>query len=303
MDISDFMVGGFAAMGAICFTNPLEVIKTRLQLQGELVARGSYVEPYKGIFDALITVIRCDGWSALEKGLVPALHFQFILNSVRLGVYKTAMNNKWMHNRNGDVSFFRGMLWGAAGGVTGSFCASPFYMVKIQLQARSNSKIAVGYQHQHTGFINAFRNILKESGFFGLWRGATGILPRVAIGSSTQIATFSKAKSMLREYEIVTQPILNTLTAAFGAGSVVALAITPPDVISTRLYNQGTDSFGKGILYKGWWDCAHKVFRFEGLQGLYKGFWANYLRQAPHSTLVLLFFDLLISARNKYQSI
>lgn len=60
-----------------------QVIKTRLQLQGELAVRGSYVEPYKGIFDALITVIRCDGWSALEKGLVPALNFQFILNSVR----------------------------------------------------------------------------------------------------------------------------------------------------------------------------------------------------------------------------
>lgn len=271
-------------------------------MQGELAARGSYVEPYRGVFNALITVIRNDGWLALEKGLVPALYFQFILNSVRLGVYQTAMNNKWMHNRNGDVSFFRGMLWGATGGVAGSFCASPFYMVKIQFQARSKSKIAVGYQHQHSGFINAFGNILKESGFFGLWRGATGMLPRVAIGSSTQIATFGKTKAMLRDYEIVRQPMLNTLTAAFGAGSVVAFAITPPDVISTRLYNQGIDSFGKGILYKGWCDCAHKVFRYEGIRGLYKGFWANYLRQAPHSTLLLLFFDLLIAARDKYQT-
>lgn len=84
---------------------------------------------------------------------------------------------------------------------------------------------------------------------------------------------------------------------------MVAFAITPPGLISTRLYNQGTDSFGKGILYKWWYDCAHKVFKFEGLQGLYKGFWANYLRQAPHSTLVLLFFNLPISVRYKYQTI
>lgn len=76
--------------------------------------------------------------------------------------------------------------------------------MKIQLQARSSSKISVGYQHNHSGFINAFSTILKESGFYGLWRGATGMLPRVAIGSSIQIAPFCKTKSMLRDYEIVT---------------------------------------------------------------------------------------------------
>ncbi|XP_054740057.1 solute carrier family 25 member 35-like [Anastrepha obliqua] len=302
MEASDFLIGGCAAMGAICFTNPLEVIKTRIQLQGELAARGTYCEPYKGIFHAFSTVIRCDGWLALKKGLVPALHYQFILNSVRLGIYKMAMNNKWMHDKNGDVSFFYGLLWGATGGVSGSFCASPFFMVKIQLQSRANDNIAVGHQHQHSGMINAFRNILKQQGFFGLWRGATGVLPRVAIGSSTQIATFGKTKEILRDYDIVTQSTFNSLCAAFIAGTVVAVAITPPDVVSTRLYNQEVDTYGKGVLYKGWLDCISKIFRTEGIRGLYKGFWANYLRQAPHSTLLLLFFDILITARDKYRT-
>ncbi|CAD7014916.1 unnamed protein product [Ceratitis capitata] len=137
---------------------------------------------------------------------------------------------------------------------------------------------------------NAFRNILKQSGFFGLWRGATGVLPRVAIGSSTQIATFGKTKAILSDYNLVIQPTLNSFCAAFAAGTVVAVAITPPDVISTRLYNQGMDVDDKGVLYKGWLDCAYKTFSIEGIPGLYKGFWANYLRQAPHSTLIAIHF-------------
>lgn len=61
----------------------LKVIKTRIQLQGELAARGTYVEPYRGIVHAFATVAKNDGLAGLQKGLVPALYFQFIINSFR----------------------------------------------------------------------------------------------------------------------------------------------------------------------------------------------------------------------------
>lgn len=60
-----------------------KVVKTRIQLQGELAARGTYVEPYKGIINAFVTVAKNDGLPGLQKGLTPALYFQFIINSFR----------------------------------------------------------------------------------------------------------------------------------------------------------------------------------------------------------------------------
>jgi len=86
MATSDFVLGGLASVGATFFTNPIEVIKTRIQLQGELAARGTYVEPYKGIVNAFITVAKNDGITGLQKGLAPALYFQFIINSFRWGI-------------------------------------------------------------------------------------------------------------------------------------------------------------------------------------------------------------------------
>ena len=38
----EYMFGGLAACGACILTNPLDVVKTRLQLQGELVSKGAY---------------------------------------------------------------------------------------------------------------------------------------------------------------------------------------------------------------------------------------------------------------------
>ncbi|XP_037944616.1 solute carrier family 25 member 35-like [Teleopsis dalmanni] len=299
---SDFVLGGIASMAATFFTNPIEVIKTRIQLQGELAARGTYVVPYKGVLHAFYTVAKNDGLLGLQKGLVPALYFQFIINSFRLSIYTTAMDNGWMHKANGDVSFGRGLFWGAAGGVIGSYFSSPFFMIKTQLQSQAAKQIAVGYQHTHNGMMDALKQIYSKGGFFGLWRGSVAAIPRAAIGSGAQIATFGKTKALLVEYNLVTQPTLNSFSAGLIAGSIMSLAITPPDVITTRLYNQGVDEHGRGLYYRGWLDCFVKISRAEGLYGLYKGFWANYLRLAPHSTLVLLFFDELIAIRNRYRN-
>eukprot|EP00099_Drosophila_melanogaster_P019610 NP_610933.1 uncharacterized protein Dmel_CG8323 [Drosophila melanogaster] len=302
MATSDFVLGGLASVGATFFTNPIEVIKTRIQLQGELAARGTYVEPYKGIVNAFITVAKNDGITGLQKGLAPALYFQFIINSFRLSIYSEAMERRWMHNRKGEVSYGMGLLWGAIGGVVGCYFSSPFFLIKTQLQSQAAKQIAVGYQHAHTSMTDALRQIYSRNGVRGLWRGSVAALPRAALGSGAQIATFGKTKALLVQYDLVTQPTLNSFSAGLIAGSIMSVAITPPDVITTRLYNQGVDAEGRGLLYRGWLDCFVKILRSEGVYGMYKGFWANYLRIAPHSTLVLLFFDELVAVRTKYSN-
>lgn len=79
----DFVIGGLAGAGATIFTNPMDVVKTRLQLQGELRAKSETTTRYRGIFHALYVIARADGALALQKGLVPAMVLGFTMNSVR----------------------------------------------------------------------------------------------------------------------------------------------------------------------------------------------------------------------------
>lgn len=81
----DFVIGGGAALCAGFFTNPLEVVKTRMQLQGELTSRGKYAVRYKNVFHAAYVIAKHDGILALQAGLVPASLFQVFLNGVRFG--------------------------------------------------------------------------------------------------------------------------------------------------------------------------------------------------------------------------
>ena len=64
----EYATGAMAGVMAGTFTNPLDVVKTRLQLQGELKARGQHVVHYKNTLHAFYIIARNDGILALQKG-------------------------------------------------------------------------------------------------------------------------------------------------------------------------------------------------------------------------------------------
>uniref|UniRef100_A0A672JDW0 Solute carrier family 25 member 34 n=2 Tax=Salarias fasciatus TaxID=181472 RepID=A0A672JDW0_SALFA len=284
----DFGLGAVACCAACVFTNPLEVVKTRLQLQGELRARGSYQVHYRGVLQALWVVGRTDGLRGLQKGLSVGLIYQAVMNGVRLGSYSYC-------DALGVTSLPGGsLLSGAGAGALGAFIASPAYLVKTHLQAQTVKAIAVGHQHNHMGVSDAFVSIYRREGLSGLWRGVNGAVPRVMVGSAAQLATFTSAKDWVsRSQWFSPNSWMTVLIAASISGVAVAVAITPFDVISTRLYNQPVDEFRRGRLYSGLSDCMLKVCRAEGPLGLYKGMGPVFLRLAPHTMLSMVFWDLL----------
>ncbi|XP_026540211.1 solute carrier family 25 member 34 isoform X2 [Notechis scutatus] len=233
----DFVLGAAACCMACVFTNPLEVVKTRLQLQGELRARGSYPRHYRGVLQAMVAVRRADGLWGLQKGLAAGLLYQGLMNGTRFGFYSHAEDLGLTQQPGGT------MAAGAVAGALGAFVASPAYLVKTHLQAQTASAMAVGHQHNHKWF--------KE----GSWMVA------LAGGMVSSVA--------------------------------VTVAMTPFDVVSTRLYNQPVDETGTGKHYRGFFDCVVRVSGKEGVLALYKGFGPAYLRLGPHTVLSLLFWDEL----------
>lgn len=284
------------------FFFPITVVKTRMQLQGELAAKGTYAKPYKSILDAFVTITKNDGYWALQKGLTPSLCFQFGINSARLGIYNTAFENGYTRTKDGKQSIWKNAFWGGIGGFIGSALASPFFMLRTHLQSQAVTQIAVGYQHQHTGMMSALKEIFQKHGIRGLYRGVAVTMPRAMLGSGGQLAGYGYTKDILLRHPLHAQQSdrLVSFLSGIAGGTVMAITMTPPDVVATRLYNQGVDAKGKGIYYNGVVDCFLKILKTEGVAGLYKGFWPHYMRIGPHSMLVLVFFDELKAIRKKY---
>ncbi|XP_074074468.1 solute carrier family 25 member 34 isoform X2 [Macrotis lagotis] len=285
---ADLVLGASACCLACVFTNPLEVVKTRLQLQGELQARGTYARPYRGLLKAMGTVAQADGLWGLQKGLGAALLYQSVMNGVRFYCYSLALEAGLTEYQGGTVAA------GALAGALGAFIGSPAYLVKTQQQAQTVASLAVGHQHQHQTLLGALETIWRQQGILGLWRGVGGAVPRVMVGSAAQLATFASAKTWVQDHEWFQKDSwLVALAGGMISSVAVVIVMTPFDVVSTRLYNQPVDSSGKGQLYRGLLDCLVKIIRTEGPQGLYKGLGPGYLRLGPHTVLSLLFWDEL----------
>ncbi|XP_023935358.2 solute carrier family 25 member 35 [Bicyclus anynana] len=290
----DFVVGGLAGVGAGFFSNPFDVVKTRMQLQGELRAKGQHAVHYKNIPHAMYTIVKHDGLSALQKGLVPALWFQLVVNGVRLGIYQHADNYGLLRDKENNTKLMNSLFFGFIAGMTGGAVGSPLQLVKTQLMSYSSKKIAVGTQHGHPGTMYAFTKLYKENGFFGLWRGAHGMMIRNSTGSASQIAAYAMCKEWMDNNNLFQQSKYLSAFMASNIGAVVkTITLTPMDVIMTRLYNQSVDAQGRGVMYTGIVDCARKITKTEGLFALYKGIGPSYLRQAPHTVLLLVFWDML----------
>ncbi|XP_017781807.1 PREDICTED: solute carrier family 25 member 35-like [Nicrophorus vespilloides] len=298
----EFGVGGLAAVCAGFFTNPLEVMKVRMQLQGELNARGKHAVHYRNVFHAGYVIAKHDGILALQAGLVPALWFQLFLNGFRLGSYQTLANRGFMTDEKGKIVFYRTVIAGGVCGGVGAIIGSPLYLIKTHLQANAAKEIAFGHQHQHGGMVQGFANIFKSHGVTGLFRGASAAIPRAFFGSTAQLTSFNYCKVWLANYDFFKgKPLSSTFAASMVGGIVVAVVMTPFDLISTRLYNQGVDAKGKGLLYNNYLDCVLKIQRSEGFLGFYKGLGACYFRLGPHTVLTLVFWDQLKSYYDSYQ--
>eukprot|EP00834_Sanchytrium_tribonematis_P002370 NODE_72_length_24857_cov_0.454399.p6 type:complete len:343 gc:universal NODE_72_length_24857_cov_0.454399:16972-18000(+) len=80
------------------------------------------------------------------------------------------------------------------------------------------------------------------------------------------------------------QSIYNFALGSIG-GAIGAFSIYPIDLVKTRMQNQ-RNVVGE-VMYKNSWDCFNKVFKREGLRGLYGGLAPQMVGVAPEKAIKL----------------
>ena len=78
----------------------------------------------------------------------------------------------------------------------------PRHQVKTQLQSLATKQIAVGYQHAHSTLSGGLRAAYAAQGVRGLFRGISGAVPRVMVGSAVQLSSFSKLRETVEHAKV-----------------------------------------------------------------------------------------------------
>ncbi|KAF9454193.1 mitochondrial carrier [Macrolepiota fuliginosa MF-IS2] len=299
-----FVCGAIAACTAVTVSNPAEVAKTRLQLQGELAKSGGK-RVYKNTLDVWAKTWRNEGIRGLQRGLPPAYAYQILLNGSRLGFYEPLRRkfNKFFGLDIEEHVPFTSVLAGAVSGAVGASLGNPLFLIKARMQAYSPA-LPVGAQHYYKSSFDAVKTILRAEGPRGLIRGIDAAILRTSMGSSVQLPSYNFTKNQLVKRGIL--PADSTWTFLISStisGACVCVAMQPADTALTRMYNQptvaGPDGRMRGTLYKNPLDCLWKTFKIEGVRGLYKGSTAHFMRIAPHTIITLTANDLIVGLYKK----
>ncbi|EDO34326.1 predicted protein [Nematostella vectensis] len=291
--VARFVLGGLSCMTATTVTNPIEVVKIRMQLDNELGSKHNSKDIfreryYKGLIrTGLSRVYREEGVRGLYRGIFPALLRQAIYSSTRLGAYEPIKNLLGATDST-SAALWKKIVAGVSSGVIGSAIATPTDLVKIRFQA-----VKIGETIPYKNMFHAFYKIAKKEGFLGLWTGMKPTVKRAACISGTQIPTYDHTKHLLLNAELMREGVALHLASALVAGFVATCVASPVDIVRTRFMTQPKDTKGRPLVYQGTLDCIYKTVRHEGILALYKGFFPNWTRTGLDTIIIFFVYERL----------
>lgn len=286
-----YLISVFAASIAETVTYPLDLTKTRLQIQGEgaAVSAGAIKKlKYRGMLATASGIVREEGALKLWQGVTPALYRHIVYSGVRIVTYDGL--RKKLRNGNNEFVLWQSALAGVGAGGLAQWLASPADLVKVHIQMEGKRRL-MGLEPRVHSAAHAFREIVSRGGIAGLWKGSIPNVQRAALVNLGDLTTYDTVKRFVIKKTGLPDCHLVHVISSICAGLVAAVMGTPADVVKTRVMNQPTDLNGRGLLYKGTLDCLQQTIGKEGFFALYKGFLPVWIRMAPWSLTFWLSFE------------
>ncbi len=277
----DILLPATSGSIAVCFTHPLELTKSRLQLDNERVARGT-ARAYSGFVDCIAKNARSEGMRGLQRGLSLGITREFFFNGARIGMYGPALDMvRSARGRGGPDAppptpterWHASLVCGALGAAI----VNPLEVLKVRMQVQGG---ATGYQHPYEGVVAAVRSLIRDEGAAGCWRGVSISTVRGVLGPGSQLFAYNELKQKMVDAGASATAFSTHVTCALFSAGVSVACVNPIDVVRTRLYNAPEGWYAGGL------DAAAQLVRGEGPLAFYKGALAGYLRLGPHMVLV-----------------
>nr|XP_009678789.1 PREDICTED: kidney mitochondrial carrier protein 1 isoform X2 [Struthio camelus australis] len=271
-----FIYGGLASITAECGTFPIDLTKTRLQVQGQ-VNDAKYKEiRYRGMVHALVRICKEEGLKALYSGIAPAMLRQASYGTIKIGTYQSLKRMIVEHPE--DETLTINVVCGVLSGVISSSIANPTDVLKIRMQAQGSMI--------QGGMMGNFIKIYQKEGTKGLWKGVSLTAQRAAIVVGVELPVYDLMKKHIIMSGFMGDTVYTHFVSSFTCGLAGAIASNPVDVVRTRMMNQQSQRNGTHSSYKGTLDCLLQTWKNEGFFALYKGFWPNWLRLGPWNIIV-----------------
>lgn len=293
--------GALAAMMANALVYPLDLAKTRLQVQMRQ-HHDDDEEYYHGVLHLLRHIYKKDGYKGIYKGLYGTLFgvafsnfAYFYWYSLIRGFYKRKKGIK-------SLTTAIELLLGAIAGALSQLFTIPVGVITTRQQTSK----------EHVGFFAAGKQVVRQNGITGLWRGLKASLvltvnPSITYGSSARIRTLlfddrehlsvrenfllgAFSKSMAT---IATQPLIVAKVMQQSSNHTSA---SEEDAQKTKKNLDISNDFRKPTKpeFHTFLAALTYLYKYEGILGLFKGI-------GPQISKGIIVQGLLLAIKDKVE--
>ncbi|KAF9970846.1 hypothetical protein BGZ73_006296 [Actinomortierella ambigua] len=321
-----FSAGAIAGSTELFLLYPLDLVKTRLQLQvaPNAQARSSFSAMttnaissgrlathrphFSSILDTLVKSTKTDygatrGWLSLYRGMgslmlleAPKRGFKFTVFEQWTIVLKKLFSTDQLSV--GQVS-----LVGGLAGASEAFFVTPFELVKVRLQDPLSSPKFASLSAEggrswriYRNSIQATRRIWRQEGILAFSKGLEATFWRNSSWSAMYFGTIHAVRLAFPERPSHPLDKHEKMAKAFVAGTLGGLLGTlvssPFDVVKSRIQScTGNRLYAAGPSNPWTWPAIWTLLRQEGYRAPFKGLGTKLLRLGPGGGILLVVFD------------
>mmetsp|Transcript_41405 Transcript_41405/g.99743 ORF Transcript_41405/g.99743 Transcript_41405/m.99743 type:complete len:325 (+) Transcript_41405:476-1450(+) len=307
------LIAGFSGGSISTITLlPLETIKVRMQVHDKQGERLASMRIIRGI-------LKHEGIFGLYNGMTPAVigsavswgGFFFVYENFK----KSARQRKGLEKQS-DLTSIDNFQIACASGAVMVFITNPIWLIKLrmQLQMKKASERLQTSHKPYNGLFDAARTIIREEGFFALYKG-TGPALLLTSHGGVQFMVYEALKKNFhytrakRMEDGDTSSVLERLKKSVGhltmgaVSKIIASTTTYPlQLIKARVQQRSEfvelSSDGEVRVvkrdHKGVISTIIRTWQQEGIAGFFKGAIPNAVRVAPSSALTFVVYEFVL---------
>lgn len=277
---------------------PFDTIKVRLQSQ----ATGASTASHNGPLDAFRAAFRAPEGPirSLYRGISAPLLGAAIETSSLFFSYRVAQDlliaatptlrqqQSLAPHTKLALSFPSLLACGAASGAFTSLLLTPIELIKCKMQVPLTPLMTTSPTARQL-----ITTILRTHGLLGFWHGQLGTLLRETGGSAAWFGSYEGLKILYVRFDrsvssIDDVKVWQQVSAGAVAGMAYNFVFYPADTIKSRMQ---TEDAGKGV--RSSFAATGRLWREQGLRGMYRGCGITVFRAAPSSAIIFSIYEAL----------
>lgn len=273
--------GGSAGFVEVCIMHPLDLVKTRFQIQTKTVPGDPLY--YTSVVDCMKKMYRSEGFLSFWKGILPPILAETPKRAVKFFTFEQYKRAFLFGSPTPTPLTFA--LAGLGAGITEAILVNPFERVKVRMQSDRQR-----LDKMPTTWTVTKEIVRKDGlGLRGLNKGITATMARNGVFNMVYFGFYHSVRPLVPQPKNPNLTVIRNLAIGFASGILGSLINIPFDVAKSRI--QGPQPVPGEIKYRTTLGSIATVYREEGFKALYKGLVPKLLRLGPGGAIMLIVYE------------